>query len=683
MNRNRTFALVVAVNDETVFEGNLMRSPDVLNHRVYPMRGYASASQAYNAALDSTNEEFLVFLHQDVFLPEGWVDRVRDQIFLIETGAEDWGVIGVLGVQPDGQVAGQTYSSGLRRLVGSKLDTPVQVQSLDEIVLILRRAAGIRFDPSLLGFHLYGTDLCQTAIETGLACFVIDAFCIHNSRGIRILPPEFWKAYDFLARKWSDRCPLKTPCTIVSPNLGFKLTRRFQDLRRHVLRGSSPGERVDDPVELYETITEQASCHVADADRFFPEVLVTSPCPGPNFPRLKVAGAEPPRARSETVDDSAAPMRILVVAHSMKSGGAQFSLLEVVRQCCSQGDEVLVLAMDEGSLSEAYREAGAKIETCFLTSLFTEPSLGARLRTLLKCGWSSLVVARIVRRFRPDLVYTNTTAVVSGSIAARLGGRPHVWHIRENFDTFPWQYALPKAVLCRWIDLSSSKVIGVSALALASVFPHGNDQGVVCHNGVDIDRFCAGAPNDSGTGEGEVIGFFGAPTHRKGLDVLIRALASVLTRHPDIRLRVHGEVPLDAGQKIEALIQSEGLDDAIDFLGATRTVEEAMRRCDVIVVPSRAESFSRVTIEAMASGIPVVVSACGGPEELVEHGVTGWVFANESVDELTVCLGKVFDDPAAARRIAQEARRVAVENFSLAQRTYAVRKVLSEVNSCA
>jgi hypothetical protein len=38
---------------------------------------------------------------------------------------------------------------------------------------------------------------------------VIDAFCIHNSRGIRILPPEFWKAYDFLARKWSGRWPVK------------------------------------------------------------------------------------------------------------------------------------------------------------------------------------------------------------------------------------------------------------------------------------------------------------------------------------------------------------------------------------------------------------------------------------------------------------------------------------------
>lgn len=371
-------------------------------------------------------------------------------------------------------------------------------------------------------------------------------------------------------------------------------------------------------------------------------------------------------------------MRILVIAHSMEPGGAQLSLLEVVRECCAQGDEVLIVAMREGGLSEAYRQSGAKVETCFLTSLFSERSLGSHLKTLLKCGWSSLVVARIVRRFRPDLIYTNTTAVVSGSVAARLTGRPHVWHIRENFDTFPWQYAIPRTMLCRWIDSSSTKVIGVSGLALASVFPHGIDQGVVCHNGVDIDRFSAPSPNGSGPVADRVIGFFGPPTHRKGFDVMVKALASVRTRHAGVRLRVHGEVSMDASQKIEALIRSEGLVDAIDLLGSTRTVEEAMRRCDVIVVPSRAESFSRVTVEAMASGIPVIVSACGGPEELVEHGVTGWVFANESVNELAAYLDQVFDDPAAARRIAEDARRVAVEKFRLAQRTGAIRSVLRE-----
>ncbi len=647
MSRNQTFALVAAVNDEAVFESNLMRSPDVPDHRVYPMRGHASAARAYNAALDSTDEDFLVFLHQDVFLPEGWIDRVRDQISRIEAGSEEWGVIGVLGVRPDGRVAGHTYSSGLRRVVGSKVDAPARVQSLDEIVLILRRAAGIRFDPALPGFHLYGTDICQTAMKAGLACFVIDAFCIHNSRGIRMLPPEFWKACDFLARKWPDRCPLKTPCTIVSPNAGRKLARRFQDLRRHVLRGSSPGERVDDPVKLYETMTGRTTGHVSDADHS----LIS------------------------------APMRMLVIAHSMEPGGAQFSLLEVVRQCCSQGDEVLVITMLEGDLSESYRKAGARVETCFLTSLFSGPSPASRLKTLLKCGWSSLVVARIARRFRPDLVYTNTTAVISGSVAARLSGLPHVWHIRENFDTFPWQYALPKAALCKWIDSSSSKVIGVSGLALASVFPHGIDQGVVCHNGVDIDRFRATSNNDTGCIKDGVIGFFGSPTHRKGLDVLIKALASVRTRHPGIRLRVHGEVPPDAGRKIKALILSEGLADAIDFPGPTRKVEEAMRRCDAIVVPSRAESFSRVTIEAMASGIPVIVSACGGPEELIEHGVTGWVFANESVAGLAACLDQVLADPVAARRIAGDARRVAVEKFRLEPRTGAIRSALREVLS--
>jgi hypothetical protein len=254
MSTHPRFAIIAAVNDDAVFSSNLGRSPDLPDYKVYPMRGHASASAAYNAAIDSTDEGIMVFLHQDIYLPAGWIETVAARIEAIEATDPNWGVLGVLGVDLAGRVVGETYSSGLRKVVGQRLEQPVEVQSLDEIVLIVRRASGIRFDSELPGFHLYGTDICQIAWEAGKGCYAIDAFCIHNSCGIYMLPGAFWKAYKHLARKWALRCPLRTPCVSISPKLSALLKHRWYDLRRHLLRGSRPGERLADPVAVFETL---------------------------------------------------------------------------------------------------------------------------------------------------------------------------------------------------------------------------------------------------------------------------------------------------------------------------------------------------------------------------------------------------------------------------------------------
>jgi glycosyltransferase involved in cell wall biosynthesis len=248
-------AFIAAVNDASVFSENLQQSPDVASYVIYPIEGYSSAGMAYNAALDSSTEDILIFLHQDIYLPPGWMNQVLSQIKSLNRSDPNWAVLGVVGVDLEGRVVGRVYSSGLRRIVGRKLERPVQVQTLDEIVLILRRDTNVRFDPDLPGFHLYGSDLCQTALADGYSCYVIDAFCVHNSNGIRMLPVCFWEAYRYLAQKWAGRCPISTPCTKVSPRFVIQLRQRWADLRRHLLRRTQPGKRVVDPVKLYLEIT--------------------------------------------------------------------------------------------------------------------------------------------------------------------------------------------------------------------------------------------------------------------------------------------------------------------------------------------------------------------------------------------------------------------------------------------
>jgi hypothetical protein len=252
------YALIAAVNDRAIFESSLAASPDTRTVPVYPMEGFTAASRAYNAGMNVSTEDMLIFVHQDVYLPPGWMDALKITVKDLTRIDPNWAVLGVIGIDLHGRLAGRAYSTGIGKIVGKNLDGPVPAQSLDEIVLIVRRDSGVRFDLELPGFHLYGTDICMTARAAGLKCYVIEAFCIHNSRGIRLMPSDFWNAYRYLARKWADHCPIRTPCTILSPGLVAQMRQRWYDLRRHVLRGSSPGHRVADPAMLYHDVCAKA-----------------------------------------------------------------------------------------------------------------------------------------------------------------------------------------------------------------------------------------------------------------------------------------------------------------------------------------------------------------------------------------------------------------------------------------
>ena len=76
------------------------------------------------------------------------------------------------------------------RMLRDGQELPARVATLDELLLIVKRDSGLRFDPDL-GFHLYGADICLQASEQGLAVVALAAQCHHNSRSVG-LPEAFF-----------------------------------------------------------------------------------------------------------------------------------------------------------------------------------------------------------------------------------------------------------------------------------------------------------------------------------------------------------------------------------------------------------------------------------------------------------------------------------------------------------
>ena len=246
------WSLITAANNEVVLQSCLAGSPCVPRARDFQvMRGFASAGAAYNAGIRQAVGDILVFAHQDVYLPPEWDSQLAAAISHLSQSDPNWAVLGVFGITRESRPHGYIYCTGLEKVLGQSFSQPVPGTSLDEVVLVLRGSAGLAFDEQLPGFHLYGTDLCLEAQRRGLGSYIVPAFCIHNTAGMKFLPRAFWRGYFYLRRKWRVRLPIRTPCTTITKWAWPALSSAPRNFYAHYLKGEQPGRRVPDPGALY------------------------------------------------------------------------------------------------------------------------------------------------------------------------------------------------------------------------------------------------------------------------------------------------------------------------------------------------------------------------------------------------------------------------------------------------
>ncbi len=151
----------------------------------------------------------------------------------------------------------------------------------------------------------------------------------------------------------------------------------------------------------------------------------------------------------------------------------------------------------------------------------------------------------------------------------------------------------------------------------------------------------------------------------KGHAFLLEVVAALRATFPALRYVAAGEGPLldDLRSRAVAL----GLQDCVMFAGMLPSVAPLLRRSDVLVMPSRYEPLGMSQIEALALGVPVVVSRVGGLPETVEDGVTGTLCpppgSPGALQAWTAALAAVLTDPARAREQARRGRERVLRAF--------------------
>ncbi len=232
---------IVCVNDQRELEENLLSSPVARSDRHQWIlvensgnRKSRSISRIYAETAREAQNDLVFFLHQDLYLPPGWEERLFRSLLELEFMDPRWGVIGAVGaISMERQ-----NPSRPKELRGHWCDPhgyhrieplPAEVEALDEQWIGVRASQGPTFDPDLPGFHCYGIDLSLTAREMGLKSYAIDAFVWHKFRdpqGNLIISrekspkiaarwqdgfmAEFNPSADYVEKKWSKYLPFQT-----------------------------------------------------------------------------------------------------------------------------------------------------------------------------------------------------------------------------------------------------------------------------------------------------------------------------------------------------------------------------------------------------------------------------------------------------------------------------------------
>ena len=151
-----------------------------------------------------------------------------------------------------------------------------------------------------------------------------------------------------------------------------------------------------------------------------------------------------------------------------------------------------------------------------------------------------------------------------------------------------------------------------------------------------------------------IMGFFAGDlsTPRKNLDTVLQSLVRV----PELHLAVAGNLK---GSIYPQLAKSLGIEERVHFLGQRNDVPELMRAMDLLVFPSRYETFGLVVIEAMASGLPVITTRSTGACDLVtpECGIV--LSESEDVDSLTQALMNLTSNSEIRTQMSKAARHQA------------------------
>lgn len=370
-------------------------------------------------------------------------------------------------------------------------------------------------------------------------------------------------------------------------------------------------------------------------------------------------------------------MKILVVSHETEfTGGANRSLIMVIEKLKKDYNvEIEVLLPGKsGEFNKKLDELGIKWHYFF-------PYFGV-MSSIRNDGKDLLRVAKVyvgyvlehilsifatnsLKKQKFDIVYTNTRLPIVGAKIAKRLKIPHVCHVREFGAEKPlwgfWRY--------KDIYNMSEKIICISQ-ALTDKFSEyvPTDKLVTIHNGIDSPLGLEyNLDKDKDTFD---LILTGRIVPDKGQDEAIEALNILLNKgYKNIKLHIVGSSPKRTHidwyeDKLKSMVKDYNLSENVIFHGEVKDMINIRKKMDIELMCAIRETFGRVTVEGMRSGLAIIGTNTGGTIEIVTHNENGLLYKQGSAADLADKIEELYNDRAKLKKIAQSGYNFSQNNFT-------------------
>jgi glycosyltransferase involved in cell wall biosynthesis len=372
------------------------------------------------------------------------------------------------------------------------------------------------------------------------------------------------------------------------------------------------------------------------------------------------SGAEEPEDSSEEVmQRGQAPIHVLfLIDHLMARGGGESNLLKLVQ----------LLPPERVRCSVATFRINPEIRKSIRVPVYVFPWK----RVYHLSAWkAAFALRKLIRQQHVDIVQTYfETSNLWGGMVAKLSGAALLSSRRDMGILRQRKHKIAYALVNRISDrvLAVSEEVKRFCVEREHIDPRKIS---VIYNGVDLRQFPPG-PRGKPCQQAEwarathIVTCIGNLRRIKGIDVLVRCAERVCSELPGTVFLVAGSLyEKDYSREIQEMIRSRGLEENVRLLGFVEDPTPLLRMSNAFCLLSRSEGFCNALLEAMACGVPSVVTRVGGNPEAVNDGENGFLVPSEDHAAAAERLLFLLKDPAKAAEIGAAGRATVETRFSV------------------
>jgi L-malate glycosyltransferase len=377
-------------------------------------------------------------------------------------------------------------------------------------------------------------------------------------------------------------------------------------------------------------------------------------------------------------------MRVLYVNHTAEVSGGERSLLSLLSGLPASIEPLL--AAPAGRLQAAAAELAIPVTSITGTagSLRLHPLHTPR--ALGEMALAALQVRRAAHRHKAQVVHANSIRAGIVLALARPRGAATIVHVRDCLPPGRLTSATMRLIAARTTTILANS--HYTARSVQAAAPAARVE--VIHNPVDlarwdparIDRAGARARLGDDVADRLLLGVVAQLTPWKGQDTAIEALRLLREQGRDAHLLIIGSAKFVSRSTrfdnerylthLHELVADAGLEQRVSWLGEREDVPELVRALDALLLPSWEEPFGRALIEAMALGVPVIATNVGGPPEIVDEGVEGYLLPPREPAMWAEAIARLADHPEQASAMGEAGRRRVAKQFTLTEHVAAV-----------